>query len=298
VGREIEVVVLANGGYKQPQQLTALCYALALGCEFDCVVNLDGYNDAVLAGPENVPFGVHPILPRSWNLLAGHVKGVEGLAILGRIVAARMRRKEWVETMREAPFALSITAQLLWKVRDRGLAGEVHAALTALHEYAERQAAHVPYGLAGPAPGRPETDDLVAWLADVWERCSEQLAGICRANGTLYLHFLQPNQYAGEPKPMTDAERLVALLPPGADARVAVERGYPPLVAAGERLRSKGVAFEDLRAVFAGVEEPLYVDLFCHVNRRANEILAVRIAGSIAAACAAGLPRGAGSGRR
>jgi hypothetical protein len=42
-----------------------LDYAMALGCEFDCVINIDGFNAAVLARTENVPFGMHPIFPRS-----------------------------------------------------------------------------------------------------------------------------------------------------------------------------------------------------------------------------------------
>jgi len=42
-GKTIDVVCLAVDGYKQPQQLLALTYLLALGVRFDVVINLDGF---------------------------------------------------------------------------------------------------------------------------------------------------------------------------------------------------------------------------------------------------------------
>lgn len=30
---------------------------------------------------------------------------------------------------------------------------------------------------------------------EIWRRCSVAMHQLCRANGTLYLHVLQPNQY-------------------------------------------------------------------------------------------------------
>ena len=47
-GRKIDIVRLALPGQKQPQQLMTLAWVQSLGAEFDIVVNLDGYNEAVL----------------------------------------------------------------------------------------------------------------------------------------------------------------------------------------------------------------------------------------------------------
>ncbi len=39
---------LAMGGYKQPQQWMTISYLMALGAEFDIVINIDGFNDVAL----------------------------------------------------------------------------------------------------------------------------------------------------------------------------------------------------------------------------------------------------------
>ncbi len=64
--KEIVFVTMALLGYKQPQQLFALQYALTLGGHFDWVINLDGLNEVALAPIENTPKGVASIYPRSW----------------------------------------------------------------------------------------------------------------------------------------------------------------------------------------------------------------------------------------
>src|SRR5262245_4251662 len=67
---QIERVVIVNlalPGYKQPQQLISLAWALALGAHFDAVVNLDGFNDVTLGPVENVPKHVFPFFPRAWS---------------------------------------------------------------------------------------------------------------------------------------------------------------------------------------------------------------------------------------
>src|SRR5438105_4905013 len=44
----IELVNLAQGGYKQPQQLMTLNFLLMLGAKFDYLINLDGFNELAL----------------------------------------------------------------------------------------------------------------------------------------------------------------------------------------------------------------------------------------------------------
>jgi hypothetical protein len=65
-GRDIQVICLAIEGFKQPQQLMAVNYVLSLGGEFDAVVNLDGFNELVVAdGNREVEASV--VYPRSWR---------------------------------------------------------------------------------------------------------------------------------------------------------------------------------------------------------------------------------------
>src|SRR5436309_3415270 len=52
-GKDIVMINLAQGGYKEPQQLLALGYVIALGQPLDLVINMDGFNEAYISW-ENV----------------------------------------------------------------------------------------------------------------------------------------------------------------------------------------------------------------------------------------------------
>ena len=119
-------------------------------------------------------------------------------------------------------------------------------------------------------------DELTDDIAETWRRCSLQMHRLCAENGIRYLHFLQPNQYAG-PKPMSDAEREIALETRPMYGRHARD-GYPLLRAAGAELAQEGVAFFDLTAVFEDVEDPVYIDDCCHINPTGNTVVAREIA--------------------
>jgi hypothetical protein len=83
--------------------------------------------------------------------------------------------------------------------------------------------------------------------------------------------------------------------PAGSPWAPYAERAYPLLREAGRELRQAGVRFHDLTQVFAGVEEPLYVDDCCHVNARGNALLAEAIARAILEDAAGASPSEPGS---
>ena len=60
-----EVFGAAIGGGKQPMQLQAVNALLGMGYEFDSIVNLNGWNEIMLATAENKQAGILPIYPRS-----------------------------------------------------------------------------------------------------------------------------------------------------------------------------------------------------------------------------------------
>ena len=98
-GREIRLVALTLGGFKQPQQLMSLTWFLALGAHFDVVINVDGFNEVVLPYSDNVPEGVHPAFPRSWQLYAQ--KSLDGDEIDSLIEVRRLQaeRRRWRERL-------------------------------------------------------------------------------------------------------------------------------------------------------------------------------------------------------
>lgn len=259
-GREVRVLNLAQGGYKQPQQIMTLAWFSSLGLEPDLVLNLDGFNEVTLPLKENLPVGTHPFYPRSWRYRTAGLDPEE-LEVRGELTVARERRARWARRLSGAIPDRSPTANLVWLVGERRMAGRIGALERDLVELAKRrdagpQASGPPF----PAISRDETmDELVA----VWSRGSRDLAALATAVGADYRHFLQPNQYLPGSKPLSDEERAKAF-DPHSPFRELVVAGYPRLISAGARLRLEGIPFHDLSGLFSGVEETAYADDCCH----------------------------------
>jgi len=258
----------------------ALNWLLALGGEFDVVLEIDGFNEVALHEAENAPKHVHPAYPRSWYFHAAGLDDPRTATLVADVVrlrdalAANARRFSGVFGDRLA------TANLIWTLRDRSLVGRLAAATERLRQ---RPVDAEGYSVTGPRFDASGADEPYRFLADLWLESSLQMARLCRANGIAYVQVLQPNQYVPGSKPMGPDERARAVR---ADQpyRRGVERGYPLLVDAGRRLREDGVHFLDMTQAYAGVDEPLYVDDCCHVNARGDALLVPAIAAEIRAA--------------
>lgn len=276
-GRRVEVVVLAVGGYKQPQQLLSLQLVHALGgefdCEFDCVVDLDGYNDVVQV-QEDLDAGVPPWFPRSWRRFTDANPDPAQLRRIGHLAVLLDERTSSADAAES--WWWSPTAQFLWLVGDRrrGLA-------IAEQRVAVERAASAP-SFAATGPGRPGRTiaDARAEMVEVWRRSSLAMHALCEQMGARYFHFVQPNQYVPDGKPIGPAEAAVAVAAsaPGIDA---VRAGYPLLREAGARLVRDGVRFQDLSWLFRDHPEPLYIDTCCHLNHAGYVLLAAHLAASI-----------------
>ena len=95
---------------------------------------------------------------------------------------------------------------------------------------------------------------------------------LCRANGTLYLHVLQPNQYVPDSKPLTEFEKEKCI-DPGGSVDMTVKALFPRLIEQGRKMGADGLAFSDQTQVFSAVTESLYVDPWCHFNEEGNRLL-------------------------
>lgn len=265
----IEFVSLAMGGYKQPQQLLALTYFLALGAEFDVVINLDGYNDVVLPFTENLPAHVHPSFPRAWHFYSRKGFDRKAVSIYTAIQQARRgraRRSAWLaaSALRSSAFVLS-----LWDALDRRQQRLISEATAALNNTVK--GAVTSFQTSGPMEPDPEFNPLFRETVQLWAESSHQMARLCQANGIQYFHFLQPSQYVEESKPMSQTEQRRALAP--GNNRDLVRRGYPMLIEAGRILAREGVRFSDLTRVFESEKRTLYTDTCCHFNALGYEIM-------------------------
>jgi hypothetical protein len=275
-GKEIEIVSLAVGGYKQPQQLMSLEYVLALGGEFDIVINLDGFNE--IAWPDrNLAAGGYHLYPPGWPWVVNRLPNPDSRRMVGKIVYLADQRAEWASFFRRPPLCWSITAALIWKLRDHALDRDQVESEEALTK--RDKIDFLPYECGPPNQFRDEAD-MMRQLVDDWERGSQLIADVCRARGIRYYHFLQPNQYVPGSKTLTGEERKTAFSPTR-DTQRYVNVGYPLLREAGRRLVRAGVNFRDLSMIFAPIRDTLYVDVCCHFNRTGNELVAAEVARTI-----------------
>jgi len=280
-GREIEIVCLALGGMKQPQQLLVLDYLLALGARFGAAVNVDGFNEVVLPLTDNYPFGVALHYPRSWPVYASKGLDVSGQVLLGEIAALRQRRAQRAAGLAGSLLHRSGLALLTWSVLDRRDQARLAAVEQELRAYFAGEGRSRGLQESGPPESFADEDAARRGAVVLWQEASLQLARTCAANGITYLHVLQPNQYYPGGRTFTPWEREHAITAPGNAYRRHAEAGYPLLVAAGRELAEEGVAFEDATRIFDDEPRTVYRDDCCHLNDYGYARLALAIAAAL-----------------
>ena len=272
----VSVASWAMEGYKQPQQLTIAAVQLARGVPVDVIVNLDGFNDVCLPF-SNVASKVDPTYPNNWHRLVEGLPDLEVQQIAGEITWLRARRRHRAE-MCPGILGVSAVCQIVW----RGLDGEIAARMATRQRDLERpREGERPFEAFGAGNGPRDHLATLDQAISLWQRSSVLLDGLATHHGVRYFHFLQPNQYLEDSKPMGRTERRRAY-DIDSGFRPIVEKGYPLMRSAGEALVERGVAFHDLTMAFANHREPLYVDTCCHLNPQGSLMLAGAIAAVIA----------------
>jgi hypothetical protein len=277
--KRIVFVRLAISGYKQPQQLFVVSYLLALGGQFDVLVNIDGFNEIALPVVENAPAGVFPSFPRDWGVRVLERRDTALLRRMGEVVYLQEADRNWAQRFASFPWSFSPTARLIWSVRHEWLSRSIIAGYRDTIELREK---HRSFTAQGPSETFADLPALLRHCVGVWQRSSLELAKVCDGMGIEYYDFLQPNQYLPSSKPMSDVERSLTV-DANYPARAAVETGYPMLIAAGRELAAQGVRFHDLTSIFAQTSQPTYRDNCCHLNLTGNDLLAVEMAKVIGA---------------
>ena len=264
--RQPVVRALAGGGTKQPQQALIVADTVLRGGEFDLIVNLDGFNELHGSGTLNAREDAFPFFPLWWNRRVGLTR-----AEISRAGQIGLLRRE--QARRAAAGATSLwRGSALFGLAHRWRQERIAAAIIRLNH--ELAAAATDYSLEKHGPGNwPERGELFPEAARIWYRSSVMLARLAAMTGADYYHFLQPNQYVPDSKPLSPEERKSAYDPLRSDKR-SVEKGYPLLRAFNRDLQKQGINYFDLTGIFAANAETLYRDTCCHLNARGNELLA------------------------
>ncbi len=275
-------IVISSGSfysYRQPQQLLSFAYLLSIGAHFDAVILLDGFNDIFRPPPENMNGPISPLYPYAWAAYTGDLSNDPVFRLkFGKVAILDDMRYRRAQTMLHSPLRFSMAAGLVWTVMDRRLTA---ASLTAEYELQDYASGTGSYAMHGP---KIEYENEGAYFSDrqlVWRKSAEAMWRLASAEGIEFFHFLQPNQYVPDSKPIHPNERVIMDdLPQTGEPgiRFAVEMGYPYLQAAGADLKKEGVRFHDMTKVFSDVQDALYVDPCCHFNEEGNAILGKKLA--------------------
>lgn len=271
-GRPIRLSMLALRGMKQPQQLVIVDWLLSLDARFDVVINLDGFNEMVLAN-ENAMQGTHPFYPRRWRVRVEGIRGSQEIRELGRIRFLEDVRADLAAWFADSILRFSITANLVQRGLGERLNAELQDARRALNESLLAAGEGGGYQARGPALADETFDERSDDLADYWRRTSVLLHERAGTAGFRYFHFLQPNQWVEGSKPFDEAERAIAR-PDDYFHRDTAVAAYPKLIETGRTLREAGVAFTDLTMLFRETSEPRYSDPCCHLNLAGYEEVA------------------------
>jgi hypothetical protein len=258
--KNLRIVNLANGGYKQPQQFFIATYFMN---KLDLVINVDGFNDAQ-------PSHLLPVYPLEFPTLSAQFYG---RASQGGIYPAIGRSARWLyKNMNNAPLSwkfpgLSYSSLyfISWYYFHDVLYRVVKVSESAY--YAKEFAAHQSDDLRKTSP-REFMDKLIA----IWKEYTTLEDDLVRKRtGKAVVFFLQPNQYLKGSKPLSEQERRIAIDPLRIEG---TNEMMVSLKAAVQDLRHHGVPIFDLTNIFSSTKEPVYKDDCCHLNNLGNQIMA------------------------
>lgn len=269
--KKITILNFAFGGLKQPQQLMALNYFLALNAKFDIVINIDGFNEVALSYSENIPQNISSFYPRQWNTYARNSLDISALEQILEIEKLKSNRQE-VKKLFSNPLLnrLPFIENYLF-VTNSNKINQKEQELAKLLKQSEKN-----YQTSGPEAYYYNSKEIQENIISIWKQSSIQMNNLSKANGILYLHFLQPNQYHTDSKKLTELEMQVAWQE-NHPYKEPVEKFYTTLISEGENLNKEGIPFTNLTMVFKDVKETIYVDNCCHYNDAGYHILAKQI---------------------
>ena len=266
LARKPVVIQLAYPAMKQPQQLHIANFMLAMGGRFDILVNLDGYNE--LEGAyTNFDNAVFPFFPYQWEKLVFLTR--EEIVLAGQIRAARGQLTLLQQSGPASPFRYTA----LYGIIHRYQLQQAEARILQLNYELATQGSARSLEQHGPYVPFRDAAQVHQEAVRVWYRSSALLSRLAAAAGADYYHFLQPNQYIPDSKPLSDQERRAFLIPYIA-ASVNFPQTYPRFVQFGQELQQQGVNYFDLTQIFNAHPETLYRDGCCHLNQRGYELLA------------------------
>ena len=265
--KNLRIVNLANGGYKQPQQFFVAVYFMD---RLDLVINVDGFNDAT-------PAHLLPIYPLEFPSLSAQFYG---RASQGGLYPSIGRSARWIyKNMNNAP--------LSWKFPGLSHSSLYFISWYYLHDllyrvvkesesayYEKEFVVHQSEDLR-KTPPREVMNELIS----IWKKYTRLEDDLVRKRtGKPVVFFLQPNQYLKGSKPLSEEEKRIAIDPHRVED---TNEMMMSLRRAVQDLRHDGVPIFDLTGIFSDITETVYKDDCCHLNDLGNQIMADAVVSKI-----------------
>jgi hypothetical protein len=279
--RTLVPLCMAHEGYKQPQQLQVLAYFLSIGQSFDLVINIDGFNEVALSplnNQQNLDISMPSVshfLPLINLIDQGTLTlpKLQSLTAIARYKARLNRLAATLEGNRSAAIDAVLSRYRIW------LMGRYNGELQVFDGLPAAASGNSLIGAIPPTEQRSGTM-LFEDIARNWAKASLLMRSMLTAQGTPYVHVLQPNQYHTT-RTFTAQESAVARNATS-PFKTGVEQGYPVLLAgaAAQGLVTQTGFFDGTR-IFDSEPAPVYIDNCCHYTRVGNLRLADFLARAI-----------------
>src|SRR5262249_60642439 len=130
---------------------------LALGAQFDLVINRDGFNE-IDAAKDNLQDGVNPFYPDMWKVYAPRSLNRAAMVHIGTADLIRSHRQNLRRWFARWPVPQSAFLLTLWDFLDRGQEAALRAETSALNETLAHSATTAEQ--KGPAIHYPDDDAM------------------------------------------------------------------------------------------------------------------------------------------
>ena len=285
--KEFIILSFATGGYKQPQQLIVLNYFLSIGQEFDMLINIDGFNEVILAKANNKN-NIDIMMPSTNHVvpltnIANNSLSTKSIKAMLKINDSKDKLKDALETLDkcQVAYCYSLTSiyvqNLATTYRKNVKIFDKERKKAAKQAAGETEASIVYFYAQNP---EMEESELYEMMAEHWQKTSIMMQQIAANNNILYFHILQPNQYYPTNRVYSEAEKKIAF-DSDSPFREATELGYPILLSKIDNLRQNGVNFFNGVKILDDTKEIVYIDSCCHYTELGENILSEFIANSI-----------------
>jgi hypothetical protein len=273
-GKEIRIVCLAQEGFREPQLAMTLAYFQTLGAEFDVVVSLSGFNEAVLHPAESLGDELWVGYPRAWDIRLTDTEDPEVNRLIWEGQTLQRDRVKCAGAAYKLRHIPLLTIHGVWSALDAGYANRLMEASANLAD--SRLRIMDRYANVGPRVRYNSDEARRSAQCEMWCAGARQLQRLCKSTDARFLLCLQPNLHDGNRKPLTWEEEHFKKR--GSAYQEWVEKNYSYFATTGAGLKEEGIAFFDLRNLYDGVSSFVYRDECCHFSQNGSDLLAERIA--------------------